>query len=121
MTFDEAVLDPNRPLNISPSDWIAHLSQVQEAIEEYSVVTEELEDYSKSTDDENALVYLDSGLDLIVQGLEVMVKGLKLANRANLSPSQRKHIQSIEDNVNNAIIPYTSEIIDSVDSICDGE
>ena len=121
MTIDEAILDHNRPLNISPSDWIEHLKLIEETIEQNSIFTEELEKYEESEDDENALVYLDSGVDLVVQGIEIIMKGIKLANRADLRPVERKRIKTIEENVNHALIPYTSEIIDDIEHICDGD
>lgn len=114
MTFQEAVADPNRPLNVSPKDWMQQAKQMEELLEETIVYPEEAE---KTISEENAFGTIDIGVDYIVQGVQTVLKGLQIANKIDLGIEERNSIKLIEENIKGGVLPYAIDVAEELSKI----
>ena len=114
MTLQEAINDKNRPLNISPKDWMQQVEQSIKLAEETIVYPEEAEE---TISEDNAFGTIDLGMDYIIQGVQIVTKGLQIANKIDLNIEERKIIKMIEENINGAVLPYSIDIIEELSKI----
>ena len=114
MNLQEAINDPNRPLNISPKDWMQQTNQINELVEETTVYPEEAE---ATISEENAFGTIDIGMDYIIHGIEIVLKGIQIANKIDLNIEERKILKLVEENINGAVLPYSLDIVEEFSKI----
>lgn len=119
MTFDEAIFDPKRPLSLTPREW---MYSVEAAVAEEEDLTEKAARRIASQEglpepSKGGLEKIDMGIDLLVQGTEIINSGLQDARMADLDPKSRKVTEKIKDLIETAIAPYLVDIINASDSL----
>ena len=122
MTIEEAIKDPKRPLSISPRDWAlsmdAELEEENELIEKSSErIASEQKEVSFSYSKESGWEKIDIGIDQIIQGCQILEKGIWEANMKNLSPECRSILDAIKDIFQSAIVPYMADIVQESEKI----
>ena len=122
MTIEEAIKDPKRPLSISPRDWAlsvdAELEEENELIEKSSErIASEQKEMSFSYSKESGWEKIDIGIDQIIQGCQILEKGIWEANMKNLSPECRSILDTIKDIFQSAIVPYMADIVQESEKI----
>ncbi len=124
MTFEEAVQDKNRPLSIAPREWMtAVAASVAEEDELTEAVIERIAEESEENksgvpiDISDPLVRLELGIDQIVQGIKVSYSALDSGRRADCKPDVRRVLNKVRDLFDNAISPYTIDIIDELQKL----
>lgn len=119
MTFDEAIMDPNRPLSLTPREWMysvdAALAEEEELTDKVALRIAKQEERPVPSD--TGLEKIDMGIDQLVQGVELIMNGLQDARMVDLDPKSRKAIEKIKDLVETAISPYLADIIKASDSL----
>lgn len=119
MTFDEAVMDPNRPLSLTPREWIysveAKLAEEEELIE--NTAKRIAKEQSKPEPTETGLEKIDMGIDQMIAGVQLVMSGIQDSRMADLDPKTRKVIEKIKDLMETAISPYLADIIGQSDSL----
>ena len=120
MTFQEAAIDPNRPLSITPREWMysveASLAEEEKLINESakriaSDITE------KEVSNIDGLEKMDLAVDQIIQGIKILYAGIDEAKTANLKPLERKIVNNVKDLLDTAITPYMVDIIKELDGL----
>lgn len=114
MTLQEAINDKNRPLNVSPKDWMQQVEQSIKLAEDTVIYPEEA---NETISENNAFGTIDIGMDYIIQGIQVVTKGLQIANKIDLNIEERKIIKMIEENINGAVLPYSLDIVEELSEI----
>ena len=122
MTIEEAIKDPKRPLSISPRDWAlsmdAELEEENELIDKSSErIASEQKEASFSYSKESGWEKIDIGIDQIIQGCQILEKGIWEANMKNLSPECRSILDTIKDIFQSAIVPYMADIVQESEKI----
>lgn len=106
MDYQEAALDKNRPLSITPREWMHIVESAHE--EERQLIDETAERLSKDSSDSDVagLVKVDIGLDQVIQGVKIVYSGLSDLNREDLGISSRRFYNSFKGVFDTAIVPY---------------
>ena len=125
MTLQEAINDPNRPLNVSPKDWMQQIEQSQKLAEETIIYPEEAE---QTISEDNAFGTIDVGMDYIIQGIQTVMKGLQIANKIDLNIEDRAIIKFVDENIRGGVLPYAIDIVEKLSEMlnfadvgfCDG-
>jgi len=112
MDFNEAVQDKNRPLCVTPREW---MYTVEAALEEEKQLVEEsvdrlVEEKEIKKDEMSGFVKIDLGIDQIVQGIKIVYCGLSEVNKKDLSVKERGFYKKIKDLFDTAIVPYVSDV-----------
>lgn len=119
MTFDEAVMDPNRPLSLTPREWMysveAKLAEEEELIE--NAAKRIAKEQSKPEPTETGLEKIDMGIDQMISGVQLVMSGIQDSRMTDLDPKTRKVIEKIKDLMETAISPYLADIINQSDSL----
>lgn len=115
MNFNDAIKDKNRPISVSPSDWMNMLAQNLVENDNASNVIIASKEELKA--DENGVSVIDNGLDIIIDGIKKCYKGFELTSRANLEPGIRNVLKNVEDLFNTAIAPYTADVVKMMDDL----
>lgn len=113
MTLQQAIIDPNRPLSMTPQQWMQY-TQAQEKQDEIllqnevkRIIFNQNEEQIVPQPDEK----LDIGIQQMVLGCRIAMKSLQQLQRKNVSIDQRKIYIEIKDLINNAISPYLADIL----------
>ena len=112
MNLQEAINDKNRPLNMSPRDWMQQVNNSVNEMEESIIYPEEAE---KTISEDNAFMTIDIGMDYIIQGIQTVIKGLQIAEKIDLKIEERKVINFIDENIKGAVLPYSIDIIEQLE------
>ena len=119
MTFEEAVFDPQRPLSLTPREWMysveASLAEEEELTDKAAIRIAKQEEKPEPSD--TGLEKVDMGIDQLVQGVELITSGLQDSRMVDLDPKTRKVLEKIKDLVETAISPYLVDIIKESDSL----
>ena len=119
MTFDEAVMDPNRPLSLTPREWMysveAKIAEEEELIE--NTAKRIAKEQSQSEPTETGLEKIDMGIDQMISGVQLTMSGIQDSRMADLDPKIRRTIEKIKDLMETAISPYLADIIIQSDSL----
>ena len=124
MTFEEAARDPKRPLSLTPREWMysveSHLAELDEATTQTArrIASESPQAYPKGG--ETGLEKVDMGLDMLVQGCNLIDAGLADGEEADLLPRQRQAMRRLRELLETAVVPYVSDMVGLSDSL-DGE
>ena len=118
MTFEEAVMDPNRPLSLTPREWMysveASLAEENELVDKVASRIAKEED---KPEPETGLEKIDMGIDQMVQGVRLVQSGIQDSRMVDLEPNTRKAIEKIKDLLETAIAPYLADIINYSDTM----
>ena len=118
MTFEEAVMDPNRPLSLTPREWMysveASLAEENELVDKVASRSAKEED---KPEPETGLEKIDMGIDQMVQGVRLVQSGIQDSRMVDLEPKTRKAIEKIKDLLETAIAPYLADIINYSDTL----
>lgn len=119
MTFEEAIFDPQRPLSLTPREWMysveASLAEEEELTDKTAIRIAKQEEKPEPSD--TGLEKVDMGIDQLVQGVELITSGLQDSRMVDLDPKTRKVLEKIKDLVETAISPYLVDIIKESDSL----
>ena len=117
MTFQEAVKDPNRPLSMTPQEWM----QYEEArdVEEAEVVDqtaktiyeEEFAADGESDREFGSEEKLEVGIQQMVLGCRAAMRELNELSRKNATQKERNAYNGMSDIVNRAIAPYLADMM----------
>lgn len=137
MTFEEAAMDPRRPLSLTPREWMYSVeATLAEENELTDGVASRLLSAKKAAppkegettagspiaeDSGTGLEKIDMGIDQLVQGCKLIESGLLDARMADLKPTARKAVETIRDLLETAIEPYLVDIINASDSLDEEE
>lgn len=121
MTLQEAIMDKDRPLSMTPQQWMQY-TQANE-IEQEQLLQNQVKRIvavqQNNNDDDLSQIQiqiqekLDIGIEQMVLGCRIAIKSLQQLQRKNVSPDQRKVYNQIKTLINNAIAPYLGDILDS--------
>ena len=118
MTFEEAVMDPNRPLSLTPREWMysveASLAEENELVDKVASRIAKEED---KPEPETGLEKIDMGIDQMVQGVRLVQSGIQDSRMVDLEPKTRKAVEKIKDLLETAIAPYLADIINYSDTM----
>lgn len=114
MNLQEAINDKNRPLNVSPKDWMQQVEQNLQMMEETVVYPEKAE---KTISENNAFETIDIGMDYVIQGIQTVIKGIQIAEKIDLNIQERKVIKLIDENTKGALLPYSLDIIEELNKL----
>lgn len=119
MTFEEAIMDPQRPLSLTPREWMcsveASLAEEEELTDKVAIRIAKQEERPVPSD--TGLEKVDMGIDQLVQGVELIMSGLQDARMSDLDPKTRRVMEKIKDLIETAISPYLVDIIKASDSL----
>lgn len=119
MTFEEAIMDPQRPLSLTPREWMcsveASLAEEEELTDKAAIRIAKQEERPVPSD--TGLEKVDMGIDQLVQGVELIMSGLQDARMTDLDPKTRRVMEKIKDLVETAISPYLVDMIKASDSL----
>lgn len=119
MTFEEAIFDPQRPLSLTPREWMysveASLAEEEELTDKAAIRIAKQEEKPEPSD--TGLEKVDMGIDQLVQGVELITSGLQDSRMVDLDPKTRKVLEKIKDLIETAISPYLVDIIKESDSL----
>lgn len=117
MTFQEAIKDPNRPLSMTPQEWM----QYEEArdVEEAEVVDqtaktiyeEEFVADGESDREFGSEEKLEVGIQQMVLGCRAAMRALNELSRKNATQKERNAYNGMSDIVNRAIAPYLADMM----------
>lgn len=118
MTLQEAVKDKNRPLSVSPHEWMQYEQAKQHEEEELiqKQVKRIIEDENPEQNVDiniNAEEKLDIGIEQMILGCRISMKALQQLDRQNVTASQRPVYNEIKSLIYNAVAPYLADILKS--------
>lgn len=126
MNINEAITDPQRPLSITPKEWMmsveASLAEEKELTENVITrIAKEEKNEGKKDLMLSGVETMDMGIDQIVQGIKIVYEGLKKTDKANMNPNMRKSIEKIKDLMDTAVVPYIKDICELSETFEDNE
>ena len=118
MTLQEAMADPNRPLSMTPREWmqyeeakeheeVENIDQTAKGIyaEEEGIPEEQVD--SEFGPEEK----LEVGMEQMVLGCRIAIRALNELSRKDVSIRDRKAYDGISEIVNRAIAPYLADMM----------
>ena len=118
MTFQEAIKDPNRPLSMTPQEWMqyeeAKENEEVEVVDQTSkqLYVQEMEVSEEQADEEfDAVAKLEIGIEQMVLGCRIALRALNELGRQDVSKEDRKAYDGMAEIVNFAIAPYLADMM----------
>ena len=118
MTLQEAMADPNRPLSMTPREWMQYEeAKEQEEVENIDqtakgIYAEEEGIPEERADSEfGAEEKLEVGMEQMVLGCRIAIRALNELSRKDVSIRDRKAYDGISEIVNRAIAPYLADMM----------
>ena len=119
MTLQEAIMDKNRPLSVSPHEWMQYEQAKQHEQEELIeneikrivAIEENKDDEDVSDIKVDAEEKLDISIEQMVLGCRMSMRVLQQLERKNVSPKEREFYNQTKKIINNAIAPYLADIL----------
>ena len=111
-------MDPNRPLSMTPQEWMQYEEAKEQ--EEVEVVdqtarqlyAQEMEVPEERADDEfDAVAKLEIGIEQMVLGCRIALRALNELGRQDASKEDRKAYDGMSEIVNFAIAPYLADMM----------
>lgn len=114
MDYEQAINDPERPLSISPNEWMQRRgSKNARTLDELDIEIKT----ASIEGDTSGIEEIDMGIDSIVKGIEVIQNGLKKMSDVEMDASERQVLDKVADIVETALAPYTSDVIEEMDKL----
>lgn len=118
MTLQEAMVDPNRPLSMTPREWMQYEeAKEQEEVENIDQTAKEIyaeeEGFSEEQVDSEfgSEEKLEVGIEQMVLGCRIAIRALNELSRKDVSIRDRKAYDGISEIVNRAIAPYLADMM----------
>lgn len=118
MTLQEAMVDPNRPLSMTPREWIQYEeAKEQEEVENIDQTAKEIYAEAEGVSEEQAdsefgsEEKLEIGIEQMVLGCRIAIRALNELSRKDVSIRDRKAYDGISEIVNRAIAPYLADMM----------
>lgn len=116
MTIDEAINDKDRPLSMTPQEWMQYVEATEE--EDKALIDNEVARLvAKEGDDESREIdnaeKLDIGIEQMVLGCKIAMRALQGLSRDNMGVREREAYDRIGDLIYNAIGPYLSDVLET--------
>ncbi len=120
MTFEEAIMDPNRPLSLTPREWMysveASLAEEDELVSKAALRIAKEE---SAPEPETGLEKIDMGIDQMVQAVQLIQSGIQDARMTDMESATRRAVEKIRDLLETAVAPYLADMITCSDSLED--
>lgn len=119
MTLQEAIKDNNRPLSVSPYEWMQYEKAKQQEEQQLiqaqikRIVMDQNPTKENSEFDVDVQEKLDIGIEQMILGCRIAIKSLQQLDRMNVSPKERQVYNEIKGLIYNAVAPYLSDILKS--------
>lgn len=118
MTLQEAMVDPNRPLSMTPKEWMQYEeAKEQEEVENIDQTAKEIYAEEEGIPEEQADSEfgpedkLEVGIEQMVLGCRIAIRALNELSRKDVSIKDRKAYDGISEIVNRAIAPYLADMM----------
>ena len=118
MTLQEAMVDPNRPLSMTPREWMQYEeAKEQEEVENIDQTAKEIYAEAEGVSEEQADLEfgseekLEIGIEQMVLGCRIAIRALNELSRKDVSIRDRKAYDGISEIVNRAIAPYLADMM----------
>jgi hypothetical protein len=120
MTLQEAILDKNRPLSVTPQEWIlyeeAKEHEEEEIFDDAPPVREALHEQSDGQDEEAGgdlppEERFEVGMEQMVLGCRIAIRALQELSRSDLRSDDRGYYSECERLVYHAVAPYLADIL----------
>jgi len=118
MTLQEAIADPNRPLSMTPKEWMEYdEAKEQEEVENVDktakmIYAQEMEIPEEQADSEfGSEEKLEIGIEQMVLGCRMALRALNELQRKDVSVQERKAYDGMSEIVNRAIAPYLADMM----------
>ena len=118
MTLQEAMVDPNRPLSMTPREWMQYEeAKEQEEVENIDQTAKEIYAEEEGIPEEQAdsefgaEEKLEVGMEQMVLGCRIAIRALNELSRKDVSIKDRKAYDGISEIVNHAIAPYLADMM----------
>ena len=118
MTLQEAMVDPNRPLSMTPREWMQYEeAKEQEEVENIDQTAKELYAEEECVSEEQTHLEfgseekLEIGIEQMVLGCRIAIRALNELSRKDVSIKDRKAYDGISEIVNHAIAPYLADMM----------
>ena len=127
MTLEEAINDKNRPLSVSPDEWMRY-EQASDREDEEITASEAREVLSEERgepvpDDEEVEPFdmLEIGVARLVIGCKMCIRALHQMDRMDAGKGERAAVSRIEDLVFNAVAPYVADTLKATRALREAE
>jgi len=118
MTLQEAMADPNRPLSMTPREWMQYEeAKEQEEVENIDQTAKEIYAEEEGVSEAHAdsefgpEEKLEIGIEQMVLGCRIAIRALNELSRKDVSIRDRKAYDGISEIVNRAIAPYLADMM----------
>ena len=118
MTLQEAMVDPNRPLSMTPREWMQYEeAKEQEEVENIDQTAKEIYAEEEGVSEEQTDLEfgseekLEIGIEQMVLGCRIAIRALNELSRKDVSIKDRKAYDGISEIVNRAIAPYLADMM----------
>ncbi len=118
MTLQEAIADPNRPLSMTPQEWMQYEeAKEQEEVEvvdqtSRQLYVQEAEIPEEQADDEfDAVAKLEIGIEQMVLGCRIAMRALNELERKDVVKEERHAYDGMKRIVDKAIAPYLADMM----------
>lgn len=118
MTLQEAMVDPNRPLSMTPREWMQYEeAKEQEEVENIDQTAKEIYAEEEGVSEEQvdsefgSEEKLEVGIEQMVLGCRIAIRALNELSRKDVSIRDRKAYDGISEIVNRAIAPYLADMM----------
>jgi hypothetical protein len=115
MDIQDAINDPERPMNIDPGKWI-QLKARRGSVAESSVTAAKKEPAGEG-EVEDPIVEIDMAVDSMVDGVRRMYAAMDALK--DLSRAEKLAADKIKDLLDTAISPYLADIIEELEAFED--
>ena len=116
--MQEAMVDPNRPLSMTPREWMQYEeAKEQEEVENIDQTAKEIYAEEEGVSEEQTDLEfgseekLEIGIEQMVLGCRIAIRALNELSRKDVSIRDRKAYDGISEIVNRAIAPYLADMM----------
>ena len=116
--MQEAMVDPNRPLSMTPREWMQYEeAKEQEEVENIDQTAKEIYAEEEGVSEEQTDLEfgseekLEIGIEQMVLGCRIAIRALNELSRKDVSIKDRKAYDGISEIVNHAIAPYLADMM----------
>lgn len=114
MTLQEAIADPNRPLSMTPQEWMQYEeAKEQEEVENVDQTAKEIyvEETGEPESEFGSEEKLEVGIEQMVLGCRMALRALNELSRKDVPIQERKAYDGMTEIVNRAIAPYLADMM----------
>ena len=112
--MQEAISDPNRPLSMTPQEWMQYdEAREQEEVENVDQTAKALHDAESPEPDSEfgSEEKLEIGIEQMVLGCRIAMRALNELSRKDVPVQERKAYDGMSEIVDRAIAPYLADMM----------